>query len=151
MSLIFPENEVDGETLFMMDSVEKTTTLFPKLKQQLLFLKEREKLFKNDNSFFSSIDLPSVNIISTASLASSSEPTIDLSINNCMSNPVLEEISIKEVNVIFPQEYIIPTLPNSLLGDIEAGKLSTFGPHHTNRQVLIDTIAHDLISKYNIL
>ncbi len=47
LSLVFPnlENEVDRKTLFLMDSIDKITTIIPKLKNQLLFLKEREELF----------------------------------------------------------------------------------------------------------
>ena len=73
-------------------------------------------------------------------------------INNNMNDEMLEKPSTEtEIHLTFPDQYVIPTLPNSLLEDIEAGTIHKFAPHHTNRQVLIDTIAYDLINKYNLL
>jgi len=144
---------VDGETLEMMDNIDKVAKVIPKLKYQLLFLKEREKLFKpNDNKSISNNDSSSG--ISTDCNVFSSPNNV---INNALSNEgandqILEETSVKEnINSVFPDEYIIPQLPQSLLQDIEAGALHKFGPHHANRQVLIDTITYDLINKYNLL
>ncbi len=135
-----------------MDSIEKIATLFPKLKQQLLFLKERENLFKVDNdNLLSSINS---SITTTNSNLSSShlESVINLSTNDEMNDQILNEEPLKqEMDLFFPDEYIIPTLPNALLQDIEASALHKFAPHHTNRQVLIDTIVHDLIYKYKLL
>ncbi|CAF1502699.1 unnamed protein product [Adineta ricciae] len=63
----------------------------------------------------------------------------------------LTELQVKEnIDSTFPAEYTIPQLPQSLLQDIEAGALHKFGPHHANRQVLIDTITYDLLKKYNL-
>jgi hypothetical protein len=55
------------------------------------------------------------------------------------------------VNTVFPEEYIVPTLPQSLMKDIENGLIQKFGPHCSNRQVLIDAVCHDLCSKFNLL
>ncbi|CAF4309637.1 unnamed protein product, partial [Rotaria sp. Silwood2] len=146
------ENEVDGETLAMMDSIEKTTTLFPKLKQQLLFLKEREKLFKGLNdSTISSLDSSSINSTHYSSISSGFEPIINLSTSDSMNDQAFEKSMIKEQsNSFFPDVYTVPTLPSSLLQDIESGALHKFGPHHTNRQILIDIITHDLINRHNL-
>ena len=135
-----------------MDSIDKIKTLFPKLKQQLLFLKEREKLFKVDeNNLLSSIDSSSITP-TNSNLHSSIESVIELSTNDDMNDQLLQEVPFEQkMNVFFPNEYIIPTLPNSLLQDIETGALHKFGSHHTNRQVLVDTITYDLISKYSLL
>ena len=74
------ENEIDSETLEMMDNMDRVAKLIPKLKYQLLFLKEREKLFKsNDNRSLSNNDSPSV--IST-DLNSSSSSSDDITMNN---------------------------------------------------------------------
>jgi len=147
----------------MMDSIEKITTLFPKLKQQLLFLKEREKLFTiNDNNSISSIDSSSgspTNCNSSSGSPTNCNPSsslvelpINSSTNDDTNEHVLNEAPAKQkMNLLFPDEYIIPTLPNSLLQDIETGALHKFGPHHTNRQILIDIITHDLIEKYQLL
>jgi hypothetical protein len=51
----------------------------------------------------------------------------------------------------FPDKYIIPSLPNSLIKDIEDGHLKKFSPHFSNRQISVDIIAHDLINKHKLL
>ncbi|CAF3738437.1 unnamed protein product, partial [Rotaria sp. Silwood1] len=111
------ENEVDGETRAMMDSIEKTTTLFPKLKQQLLFLKEREKLFKGLNdSTISSLDSSPINSTHSRSIHSGFEPIINLFTSGSMNDQVFEKSMIKEQsNSFFPDVYTVPTLPSSLL------------------------------------
>ncbi|CAF1096533.1 unnamed protein product, partial [Didymodactylos carnosus] len=74
-----------------------------------------------------------------------------LSTNDCMIDQMLGKATIKqETNLIFPDEHTIPVLPKALVQDIETCLLHKFGPHHTNRQILIDTITHDLIEKYNL-
>ncbi|CAM4942781.1 unnamed protein product [Rotaria socialis] len=111
----FKELEIDGETLALMDSIDKATTLFP-------------------NSSSSSI-----------------KPAANCSTDDYMDDRLFEESSVKQKsNILFPIEYIIPALPDSLLQDIEAGALHKFGPHHTNRQVLVDIVTHDLINQYDL-
>lgn len=129
-----------------MDSIEKIGSVIPKLKYQLIFLKERESLMSMMNSdplntTDHSSALPS---ISTASKfthqaasddnASSTKSTID-----------------NKGNAVFPDKYIIPQMPTSLLKDIDDGQLHKFGSHYTNRQILIDTITHDLIDRFQLL
>ena len=53
--------------------------------------------------------------------------------------------------ILFPKEYKIPVLPNELIKDIDNGKMETFGPHCTNRRILIDAISHDLFDAYKCL
>lgn len=147
----------------MMDSVEKITTLIPKFKQQLIFLKEREKLFKS-NDGYSIHSTDSSSILSTNAYLSSSPSTnsnssssshisilhhsSEESINNSSSD---QSLVARDMNICFPDEYTIPSLPRNLMKDIEEGNLSKLGPHFANRQILIDTITHDLINKYNLL
>ena len=140
------ENEIDGATLAMMDTVEKIATVLPTLKYQLIFLKEREVVMSKvaDTSMVSMNASPpasSATIASTGSAQSTS--------NNDLAS---EQSSVEEKNNDrFPAKYVIPPLPNSLLKDIEDGSLNKFGPHFSNRQVLIDTIAHDLIDNHKLL
>jgi hypothetical protein len=147
------EHEIDGETLEMMNSVDKITTLIPKFKQQLVFLKEREKLFKaNDDSPIQRVDAPSISSTSSNSSFLSPESINTHSTIASMNNlPLNQPLVDRDTNVAFPDEYTIPPIPNSLLKDIEEGALDTFGPHFSNRQVLIDVITHDLIQKYKLL
>jgi len=149
---LFLEHEIDGETLAMMDNIEKIAKLVPKFKQQLLFLKEREKLFTvNDDHLNAVIDSSSFTT-SNSSFSSPIKSLNNLSTNDDMNEQVSREaLTEQDMNLSFPDEYIIPTLPNALLHDIETCALHKFAPHHGNRQILIDTIYHDLIEKYNLL
>lgn len=129
-----------------MDTVEKIATVLPTLKYQLIFLKEREAVMsKAADTSMGSMDAsptPSSAAITTTGSAQS------------MSNddPAADQSLVAEKdNDHFPATYAIPPLPNSLLKDIEDGSLNKFGPHFSNRQVLIETIAHDLIDNYKLL
>ena len=51
----------------------------------------------------------------------------------------------------FPERYIMPPLPHSLIKDIETRALNKFGPRYSNRQILIDAVDHDLIDQYKLL
>ncbi|CAF1502715.1 unnamed protein product [Adineta ricciae] len=137
----------------MMDSIDKVAKLIPKLKYQLLFLKEREKLFKaNDNTSFTNVDSPSV-IPKDLNSSSSSSDNFVMSDSSGVNihDGTLNEVPMEEnIDSTFPAEYTIPQLPQPLLQDIEAGALHKFGPHHANRQVLIDAITYDLLNKYNL-
>ncbi|CAF4051096.1 unnamed protein product [Rotaria sordida] len=135
-----------------MDSIEKLT-LVPKLKQKLLFLREREKLFKiNDDSSVTISDSSSSSTLNPGVSSSYFESQINFLTHNSLNDQILEKPSTKpEINLTFPEQYFIPRLPNALLEDIEAGTIHKFAPHYTNRQVLIDTIAHDLINNLNLL
>lgn len=136
-----------------MDNIEKTTALLPKLKHQLLFLKEREKLFQVDHENVSSNTNPSITTTASITISSSLlEPVIDLSTIDDMKNDLFDEQQAEEqMNLSFPDKYVVPDLPKGLLQDIDTGALQKFEPHHSNRQVLIDIVTHDLIYKYNLL
>ena len=147
--------------------------MIPKFKQQMLFLEERERLFKSINDCSSesggSSSITSTNsqtpaiittnssssaIVTTNSLLSSValDPTTDFLPKESIDIATTDESRVStDINIPFPDDYIIPTLPNGLIKDIEEGTLAKFGPHCSNRQILIDVIAHDLIDKYNLL
>lgn len=137
-----------------MNSVDKIATLIPKFKQQLLFLNEREKLFTKSNEnviqAVASSSIPSTNLNSSSVSESISDSVSDASICNSTSGSD-ESTVAKEIDESFPEKYAIPQLPTSLVNDIQAGALNKFGPHCSNRQILIESIVHDLITKYNLL
>ncbi|CAF3505671.1 unnamed protein product [Rotaria socialis] len=105
--------------------------------------------FKDD--LIPSIDSSSITSTNFSSSSSSIKPAANCSTDDYMDDRLFEESSVKQKsNILFPIEYIIPALPDSLLQDIEAGALHKFGPHHTNRQVLVDIVTHDLINQYDL-
>ncbi|CAF4425204.1 unnamed protein product, partial [Adineta steineri] len=52
---------------------------------------------------------------------------------------------------LFTDQYNIPSLLNNLIEDIEDGDMIKFGPHFSNRQILIDAVSYDLINNYKLL
>jgi hypothetical protein len=140
------ENEIDGATLALMDTVEKIAAVIPKLKYQLIFLKERDALMSTaaDGST-KSTDSPSTSLTVLPGSTSSVPSTSD-------DHAILDQSRNEEKHSDpFPEKYIIPPLPSSLLKDIDDGSLHKFGPHFSNRQILIETIAHNLIDEYKLL
>ena len=97
----------------MMNSVDKRSTLIPKFKQQLIFLEEREKLFKtNDyssNQLISSSSSSSAS--SNASPISTTNSNVSLSSSVSLNNPSSEESvnnlpidqarNIRDANIFF--------------------------------------------------
>ncbi|CAF4060894.1 unnamed protein product [Rotaria sp. Silwood2] len=146
----------------MMNSVERISTLIPKFKQQLIFLEEREKLFKKINDYAvqcdDSLSTMATNSQTTSMVSINSQttsfvpvPTTDSFSKDYMDNSRSDHSGIDaDISLAFPDDYKIPLLPSALIKDIEDGILQKFGPHCANRQILIDAIAYDLIDKYNL-
>ncbi|CAF1430473.1 unnamed protein product [Adineta steineri] len=166
-------HDVDGSMLKMLNNVERISQLILKLKQQLIFLEEREELFRKvdngsisyDGSLFniSTISqtqiftLPNAQISPAVSLNSKSPSSIYLSNTNFSSTMAIDNsttdefLTAADAPSFFPDVYEVPVLPKALLKDIEGGNLKSFGPHCQGRQILIDAVIHDLIEKYNLL
>lgn len=158
------EYDIDGSTLKMMNNVERISQIIPKFKQQLLFLEQREKLFQKSNEQLVSINSASnhtsiiipitqvpVNDHSSSNVIA--KPTTDVNSKVSIDDSIVDEYDADSagMNVSFPIIYTIPSLPSALTKDIEKGKLDKFGPHCSNRQILIDAIAHDLIDNFDLL
>lgn len=150
-----------------MNSVERISSLIPKFKQQLIFLEEREKLFQNianGNGLSTNMYTMSKTLHSTSA---NSQTSADSITNSSLFSPVCSQqnnqSSVASVtscaepandtvrHVSFPDWYQIPPLTIPVTNQIEAGILRTFGPHCQGRQVLVDTVVHDLIKNFNLL
>jgi hypothetical protein len=164
---------VDGPMLKMLNNVERISQLIPKLKQQLIFLEEREKLFRRiddgsiscDGPLSNTSTIPKTPIFTlqnaqtspAVSVNSKSPSSIYLSNTNLSSTMSIDNSTTDQVITAagvpssFPDVYEVPILPKALLKDIEAGNLKSFGPHCQGRQILIDAVVHDLIENYNLL
>ncbi|CAF1659459.1 unnamed protein product [Rotaria sp. Silwood1] len=167
------QQDVDGPMLKMLNNVERISPLIPKLKQQLIFLEEREKLFRKiddgsiscDGPLSNTSTIPKTSIFTlpnpqtspAVSINSKSSSTINLSNTNLsstmsMDNSTTDQVIIAAgVSSSFPDVYEVPILPKALLKNIEAGNLKSFGPHCQGRQILIDAVVHDLMETYNLL
>lgn len=158
-----------------MDSIDSIKTIFPTLKQQLLFLRERNKIFDEqstrsvqqqkepgckspqksihtgDSSLCSAI-LDSELIANPRDTSHRSEISLDGIRNNSASpkNDDFKSMNNLSSKLSLPDNYCLPPLPSSLLDDIGKGDLSKFNNHCRNRQILIETIFHDLTERYNL-
>ena len=158
-----------------MSDSESVKSIFPTLKQQLLFLRERKKLFdelsttdtnkENETaaevtrSFFDDLK-PSSN----ESIAAQSSPekiitsVVSQNLSLCNVTNIIETSIENKSNLAstspsrlpLPDNYHLPDLPSSMLNDIKNGDLSKFDSHCKNRQILLDVIFHDLTEQYNI-
>jgi hypothetical protein len=169
----FEEQEVDGETLWLMNNVDAIKSIFPKYKQQLLFLRERERLFDvsstlNDNKenetatqdtiSSSSCAVSSISMAVAASTPKKTRSSYDVHESHPDETLTHEIPRLRSPNVMrdcsskipLPDTYRLNSLPSSLLNDIDSGDLSKFSSHCKNRQVLIDAIFYDLTTNYNI-
>ena len=152
--------------------MERISVLIPKFKQQLIFLEEHTKLFQkiNDCSISGDNELSkestncrslvaaSANVLTSSPAPINSQSSASILVNSQPSSFVRtnttqdDQSSPDPANGIpFPKEYKIPVLPNELMKDIDNGKMETFGPHCTNRRILIDAISHDLFDGYKRL
>jgi hypothetical protein len=158
-----------------MNSVERISTLIPKFKQQLIFLEEREKLFKKIDDYSIQCDNVLSNVstnyqpLATASTNTQASSTVSINSQSssficantttidhlsdvCINDSAADRLDLDAaINTSFPDDYKIPLLLNSLIKDIEDGIVAKFGPHCSNRRILIDAIVYDLIDKYNLL
>ena len=146
----------------MMNSVQRISQLIPKFKQQLIFLEQREKLFQNINEHSAEHgnSLSNATTVSqTLSIVSPNSPltsSSSVSTNNPLSkittNDLISNGSGGAADIVqFPDIYQIPLLPNALVKDIQDGILEKFGPHCSNRQIIIDAVSFDIIENYNLL
>jgi hypothetical protein len=159
--------------LKMMNNVERISQLIPKFKQQIIFLEEREKLFRtidndsiqgdgllsNTSAISKTLACISTNsqtspVVSINSKPSSSthQTKTNLSSTISIDNSTLDQSAVgADIHSSFPDVYQIPSLPAALVKDIEGGILDHFRPHFQGRQILIDAVVYDLIENYNLL
>ena len=163
----FLDQEVDGETLWLMSTLDSIKSFFPKYKQQLLFLREREKLFAGDPEMNDNKEnevLEKCSVVTPDPVIPPKNTSVVSSVTTNPQEATIDESSIHEITIertpdpisdfrpktVLPDEYPIPSLPLSLLNDIDRGDLSKFNNHCRNRQILIDAVFFDLTTGYNL-
>ncbi|CAF1503507.1 unnamed protein product [Adineta ricciae] len=157
--------------------MERISTLIPKFKQQLIFLEEREKLLRKINDRTNSHDSESSDASTNGQLLGITTstnyhtlPTVSADRHSHSSSFMhantarSEHSSDKSIgdsaadrsnsdpagNTSFPEDYKMPVLPDALIKDVNDGNIVKFGPHCSNRRILIDAVVYDLINKYNL-
>lgn len=175
--IYFLEHDVDGKILQLMNSVERISQIIPQFKLQLIFLEEREKLFRRSNDNPISHD-DSLSVASTTGetppVVSKLSDSIPIALTTCSSSSFITFDSTSPMNILsqqtslnkaasntsglvkenassFPEIYKVPPLSNEVVKAIQGGLHRTFGPHCSNRQVVIDAVSFDLIENYKLL
>ncbi|CAF2628893.1 unnamed protein product [Rotaria sp. Silwood2] len=115
---------------------------------------EREKLLTRSNDDLIQSDNSSSVSSNNLNLSSSSSGSISDNVSKEFVNNVTsasdQSLIVQEISGSFPDKYVIPPMPNALAKDIQEGALYKFGPHCSNRQILIECIVDDMISQYNL-
>ena len=126
-------------------------------------MEEREKLFRKIHNYPNEnggllADTSTISQTSSAvSINSPSASCAPASTDNLLSkistdNSTSDQPGVgTDATLPFSDIYQIPLLPIALIKDVQDGILDKFRPHCSNRQILIDTVAYDLIENYNLL
>jgi len=157
-----------------MNDVESVKSIVPKYKQQLIFLRERKKVFDvvpstEENKENKTVEECRMHAAESSfprdytPLASSTLNSTHTS-SSCMEETSIDETKSLEIPIIInpgitsdssqrpslPADYSLPSLPPSLSKDIDNGSIEKFNAHCKNRQILIDGLFYDLTINYNI-
>jgi hypothetical protein len=151
------EEEVDGETLFYMNDLNFLKPFKLSYKNQVMFLKEREKIFLSKTNQEKPI------------ASSSPSDTMPLMIDeneyevhedqNELINPTVDSsitattISTKDLPGAksLPDPYLLPSLPDQVNNVINLKQTEKFEKLCNCRSIVIDAVFHDLKTKYNLL
>jgi hypothetical protein len=157
-----------------MNDVESVKSLVPKYKQQLIFLRERKKVFDVASSIDENKENKTIEECTTHatefSFPRDYTPLASSTLNSThTSSSYTEETSVDEPKSLeipiiitpditsdssqrpsLPADYSLPSLPPSLSKDIDNGAIEKFNAHCKNRQILIDGLFYDLTINHNI-
>jgi hypothetical protein len=126
-------------------------------KNQIMFLKEREKLFLSktipEKPKLSPIsnDPPLLIIDENESEAVEIENELIQSSANFSSSTTTVSTKYLEEEKPFPDPYLLPTLPNQINDAITFKQMVKFEKLCNYRSVVIDAVFHDLKTNYNLL
>lgn len=149
---------MDGGTLFYMNDINLLKPFKLSYKHQIIFLKEREKLFllktnqekeksasssTSDNSPLLIID---ENVSETLEIENESRHSPE----SLSSNTTTTETKSLEEKP-FPDPYILPSLPSQVNDAINLKKIDKFEKLCNFLSIVIDTVFHDLKTNYNLL
>lgn len=148
------EEEVDGETLFYMNDLSLLKPFKLSYKNQIIFLKEREKLFSSKtNEKPTSPSTPNdtaLLIIDENQLNDEQEnQSTEASINVSSIESIITTENLTEKSL--PDPYLLPMLPNQINDAINFKQMEKFEKLCNFRSIIIDAIFHDLKTNYSLM
>ena len=151
------EEQVDDETLFYMNDMDLLKPFKLSYKNQIMFLKEREKLFLSKAIQEKSTSPPISNgsplLVIDENKSEAVEVEIELiqsSINITSRTTTITTKSLEKEKP-FPDPYLLPPLPNQVTEAITLKQMIKFEKLCNFRAIVIDAIFHDLKTKYSLL
>ena len=148
------EEEVDGETLFYMNDLNLLKPFKLSYKNQIIFLKEREKLFSSKtNEKPTSLSTPN----DTALLIIDENQQDDEHENQSAEAP----INVSSIETIITTENLtekslsdpclLPVLPSQVNDAINLKQMGKFEKLCNFRSIIIDAVFHDLKTNYGLM
>jgi len=148
---------VDGETLYYMNNLDLLKPFKLSYKNQLMFLKEQEKLFSSKTNPEQTISPPTPNdpiplIIDEThqDIHEDNNAPIDIIVD---SSVITTTISMEKLHdeKSFPDPYVLPSLPNAVINAIQSKQMEKFEKLCNFRSIVIDAVFYDLKTSYNLL
>jgi hypothetical protein len=155
------EEQVDGETLFYMNDMDLLKPFKLSYKNQIMFLKEREKLFSSKTIEEKPKSSSTSNDVTLSIIAEGEseceneviefENELNQSSLNRTSSITTVSAKYLEEEKSIPNPYLLPTLPNQVNDAITLKQMDKFEKLCNFRSIVIDTVYHDLKTKYNLM
>ena len=152
---------MDGETLQYMNSLDLLKPFKLSYKNQIVFLKEREKLFSSkpnpeQTSLSSSPTESSRLVIDEAPevitedvTENENESPDDTVLESSTTTTTLSDNSVNEKPL--PNPYILPNLPDPVLSAMQSKQMEKFQKLCNFRSIILDAVYYDLKNNYNLL
>ena len=148
---------MDEETLLYMNSLNLLKPFKLSYKNQIVFLKEREKLFSSkpnpeQPSLSSSPTESSRLVIDEAPevvTENENESPDDTVLESSTTTTTLSDNSVNEKPL--PNPYILPNLPDPVLNAMQSKQMEKFEKLCNFRSIILDAVYYDLKNNYNLL
>ena len=153
MLILILEEEVDGETLFYMNELNLLKPFKLSYKNQIIFLKEREKLSSsntNEKSISSSAPNDTRLLIIYENQQDDEHETqsTEASINVSSIETTITTEHLTEKSI--PDPYLLPVLPSQVNDPINLKRMEKFEKLCSFRSIAIGAVFHDLKTTYGL-
>ncbi|CAF3338490.1 unnamed protein product [Rotaria sp. Silwood2] len=148
------KEEVDGETLFYMNDLSLLKPFKLSYKNQIIFLKEREKLFSsktNEKPTSSSTPNDTALLIIDENQQDDEHKnqSAETSINVSSIETIITTENLTEKSL--PDPYLLPVLPSQVNDAINLKQMEKFEKLCNFRSIIIDAVFHDLKTNYGLI
>ncbi|CAF3867891.1 unnamed protein product [Rotaria sp. Silwood1] len=156
LAINFQKKQIDGDTLFYMNDFDLLKPFTLSYKNQILFLKEREKLFltkttrENLTSSSPQHQVTATVVDDSVQKTSEHNDAVQLSTDVTAIIPPITTNCSTSVKLL-PDPYVLPDLPNQVKNAINHKEMEKFDKLCNFRSIVIDAIFYDLKRNYNLI